>query len=545
VTALLLAAAALAVSRRAQAAEPAPPDSAAFAPGDAVPRLEGRIVRRIDLVTHTIFEPLPARGSPLYALANRVHIRTRAATVRANLTVKPGDRWNEERRAESERHLRSLAYLVPDTVSAIPVGDDSLDVRVVTHDNWTTSPEFGLESGGGQRVGSFAFTERNLLGLGTSLSLAYRSDVTGISRYVQLEDAELFGTHWRGLAQVGNGSAGRTGTAMLALPFWEDEAPVTLGASVQREVFDTDLFADGQVAANVRGRRDRADLFWGNGRLAPDGMIQRIVLSFEIRDRMVDPPTARAGAPVIVDGMAETLRIRRLAGELRLWRPHYLVRRGVDLMDREEDFDDGISLTLKTGFSPRAFGGTADEGYARVRADAGLDVRHGGFGTVHAAVQTRVRSGFRETMGEAGARWVQQPFRRLTAVAAAFGAAATDMPADFQYQLGGLNGLRGFPVHELAGQELWRANAEVRWIGVRDWIQLASVGAAAFWDTGRTWGPGADTEGWRQDVGFGLRVSLPHSALNSVARFDVAWPLTPGPSERRGPAYSFGSGQAF
>jgi drug/metabolite transporter (DMT)-like permease len=79
-----------------------------------------------------------------------------------------------------------------------------------------------------------------------------------------------------------------------------------------------------------------------------------------------------------------------------------------------------------------------------------------------------------------------------------------------------------------------------QWLG-----DLLAVGGAVFWDTARAWGPGSGDEGWHHDTGFGLRLSLPHSSLNAVARFDVSWPIVPDIDGRRGPAFSFGSGQAF
>jgi hypothetical protein len=305
------------------------------------------------------------------------------------------------------------------------------------------------------------------------------------------------------------------------------------------------LFALDKLAASFPGSRESVDLFAGTGRRAADGTIQRFVASFELRDRTLGSPVLEPGAPVAFSGPTDDLRIRRLAGEMRLWRPRYEVHRGIEQMDRDEDVDLGWSLQLKTGFSPHALGSTADEGFWRARLDLGHDAGALGFGLAHASMQARVRSGLREALAEGGARWVQQPRPNLTAVAAVVGISGRDMPRDFQLTLGGVNGLRAFPVHELTGDEACRANAELRWVGVRDWLRLVSVGAAAFWDSGRTWGPGSDPAGWHQDAGCGLRLSLPHSALNAIARFDVAWPLTPGLDGRRGPAFSFGSGQAF
>jgi hemolysin activation/secretion protein len=217
----------------------------------------------------------------------------------------------------------------------------------------------------------------------------------------------------------------------------------------------------------------------------------------------------------------------------------------VDLVDRAEDIDIGTSFTLKGGYAPKLLGSSADEGYARLRVESGHDAGRWGFGQMHAGVQSRFRRDPQELQGDLTARWVQQPRDRWTLVAATTGVAGRKMPSDWQLTLGGLTGLRAFPVHELTGNQVWRANAEVRWIGVRDLLRLVSVGAAGFWDSGRAWGPGSAGAGWHQDVGFGLRLSLPHSALNAVARFDVAWPISPSGDGRHGAAYSFGSGQAF
>jgi hypothetical protein len=521
-----------------------PPAAGIPAQGSAGP-LDGRIVRRIDLVTRTIFEPLPPRGGALYSAANRLHVRTRAATLRASLTVREGDRWSEMRRAESERHLRSLAYVVPDTVAAIAVGEDSVDVRVVTHDNWTTSPEFSVESGGGQRFGSVSLSERNFLGLGTSLSLAYRSDVTGISRVARIDDGELFGSHWQGRVTYGSNDGGSSRSILLALPFWSDEAPLSLTGWWAREAFNEDLFANGQLVATVPVMARSADLVWGRGHRTARGTIVRVLGSFEQRDRDLGGVVVRGDAPASFGGPPERLHIRRLGAELQVTKPHYRVVRGVDHMDRDEDFDLGPLVAVKAGFAPKAFGSSADEANTRLRMGLGREAGRWGFGWLSGLTQARLRPRVNEAYSQMSGEWVQQPRRDMAAVVAVTGISGWNAQRDFQVTLGGITGLRGFPVHELTGTRAWRGNAELRWIGVRDWLRLVSLGGAAFWDAGRTYGPGATDLSWRQDVGFGLRLSLPHSAVNEVARFDVAWPVAPARAGRRGPAYSFGSGQAF
>ncbi|MCC6349144.1 MAG: hypothetical protein IT347_06085 [Candidatus Eisenbacteria bacterium] len=521
------------------------PARAADLPADT---LTGRIVRRVEVRAFEIFDPLPAgRLRGLYALANRLHVRTRESTIRTAVVARPGARWSAGRRAESERRLRALDFLVPDSVVAVPVAGsaDSVDVLVTTHDNWTTSPEATLESGGGQRYGSLAFTERNLAGLGITVTATYREEPAGISRFLWVEDPAIAGTHWRARFLTGNGDTGKRNGAEFGLPFWADDAPITVGGAWSREVSQAQLWSRGEEVAQVPLREEMAEARWGTGRRAADGTVQRFVATYRAYDRRLGVSVLEPDAPAEFGGSEEELRLRRLEGEVTLWRPDFRVRRGVDFMDREEDFDLGTLTQVGVGVAPRAFGSGADEGWLYGRLGAGVDRGPAGFGLASTEFRTRVRSGLRESFARVRVRWIVQPRPGAALVAAVEGAAGRRMPRNFQLSAGGLTGLRGFPVQEVAGTQLWRANAEARWTLRHAVLQLATFGGAVFWDTARAYGPGSGGESWHHDAGFGLRVSLPHSALNAVARFDIAWPIAPAVDGRRGPAYSFGSGQAF
>lgn len=483
----------------------------------------------------------------LCGTANWLHVRTRTVTVRSALVVAPGDRWSAERRAESERHLRAYDFLLPDSVWAVPVegSPDSVDVRVLTHDNWTTSPVIAFENAEGRNYGSFSLTERNLLGLGLTVSATYREDPVGISRFISAEQPAIAGSHWAASFIAGNGDAGKVNAVGLALPFWADDAPRTAGGAWKHEISLAHLFQNGEIVARVPVDREDWRVWWGTGHRLPDGTVQRFVATYRAIDHHLGESEMEPGAPGEFAGGEENLRLRRVEGEVTLWRPRFLVRQGIDFMDRNEDFDVGPKFVFGTGLAPRAFGSDTDEGWLEARAGFGADAGATGFGFTSGGVTSRVRSGLRELLGEGRARWVVQPGRRQAVVLGVLGAAGYRMPRDFQLRLGALNGLRGFPVDHVAGTQVWRGNAEWRFTAIRGLANLLTIGGAAFWDTGRAWGPGSDGERWHHDAGFGLRLSLPHSALNAVARFDVAWPIAPAVDGRHGPAYSIGSGQAF
>lgn len=526
-------------------AVPALAPSQACAKAVADSTLEGRSIRDVRIVAKDIYDPIPSgRSHALYGLANRLHVRSRRSTVRAALVFREGEPWSEAARAESERRLRALAFLTPDSIVATPAGD-SVDVLVVTHDNWTTSPEFSLERGGGQQYGSFAFSERNLLGLGTSIGLSRQHDPVGVSTFASVEDRGTFGSRWRTKFETGTGALGRSHVAIIELPFWADAAPFTVGAQWSRDVSVTRLFSNLQGAASVPRREEALYLYMGTGRRTPDGTIHRLTMSFQAMDREVGASVLEPGASAEFAGLPEQTRLRRLGAEARLWRPRFIERQGVEQIDRIEDIDVGRSLSVMLGISPHAFGGSVDEGFARTRLRLGIDTGAPGFGLLDVDASTRLHDGPFGSYGQLDARWVHTSGTRLTAVAAVRGVAGSRMPLDFQVTVGGLNGLRAFPVRELSGTQYWRGNAEWRGVAWRNLLNVVSVGGAVFWDTARAWGRGSGTEGWHHDAGFGLRLSLPHSSLNAVARFDVAWPISPAVDGRHGGAYSFGSGQAF
>ncbi|HKQ59060.1 MAG TPA: hypothetical protein VJY35_14450 [Candidatus Eisenbacteria bacterium] len=536
----LVALAAVLAGGSSQAADSQASDSAAVSGAP----VEGMPIARIATATLGIFDPPPpGRLAPLYRLADRLHVRTRHATLRSQILIVPGEPWSEARARETERSLRALDIFNSAEVEGSRSGDSTL-VTVETHDAWTTSPQFNLERGGARTYGSFQFSERNLFGRAKYIALAYREDPTGISRSIELADPSVLGSRVRASGVTSGGTSGTVNAASIELPFYAEDAPHTLGVRAERVAAEGRLYDGGVEAAIFARRIETVAVFAGLGRRR-DGTVARLTGSFLVSDRRLGSSTLAPNAPADFAGGEEVLRLRRLAVEARLWHPRFVERIGVDRLDGIEDFDLGHSLTIAGGFSPKALGGTIDEGYAAARLATGFS--HGaGFALLRVAGSTRLQAGPREAQAQVDARWVDQRFtRRHTLVLAALGARGWRTTRDFQLVVGGLNGLRAHDVHALAGDRLWRLNAESRWVIAREVLHLVSFGAAGFWDAARTWGPGSAGAPWQHDAGIGLRLSPPRSALNRVVRLDVAWRISPhGPGPREA-VFSFSSSQAF
>ena len=506
--------------------------------------LEGLPIARVELEIRGIFDPLPrGRLRPLYRLVDRLHVRTRASTLRRHVLLDAGDRWHEARAKESERALRALDIFNLVGMDARRDGDSAV-VTLRTQDAWTTSPEFTLERGGGRLFGSIQFSERNLFGRGQYVGLAYREEPAGISRSVEVADPALGGTRVRVGAGAGNGSSGTAEFLTLERPFFAEDTRFAFGVRAERARATARLYAYGLEAATFYRQSQRLELYAGIGR-RHGRTVARLTGALLAWDRRLGGSVLVQGSPPEFAGADEESRMRRVTLEGRLWQPRFVERTRVDRLDGVEDIDLGRSLALAGGFSARAFGGSADEGFVAVRSGLGVEGRGAGFGWIRAAAQSRLAAGLREATVRLEARWVNQTVPRHTLVVAALGAGGHRTARDFQLIVGGLNGLRAHDVHALAGDHLWRLNAESRWLLGRELLHLVSLGAAGFWDAARTSGPGSAGVPWQHDVGLGLRVAMPRSALNRVARFDVAWRISPtGPGSREA-VFSFSSSQAF
>jgi hypothetical protein len=341
-----------------------------------------------------------------------------------------------------------------------------------------------------------------------------------------------------------SGTAGSSDVLTAGVPFYAHDTPMASVLAWRRASYVASLFQSGGEIAELDVRNHESELWAGIGREQENGTIVRTTGSLFMLDRHLGPTRLQPGAPADFAGGDDDLQIRRLAAEVRVWRPDFIVREDIERMGRKEDFDVGSGAALKLGYAPEAFGSTANEGYARGELEAGARIGRD-FGYARGSISMRLRRGPLEVIRRLDARWNHKWRPGHLLVLSAFGMGGSDVQRDFQVVVGGLNGLRAYSVQALAGTELVRLNAEQRWILVRNSWDLVSLGMAAFYDAAHAWGPGAVGTGWFNAAGFGVRFATPRSALGPVIRLDVAWPVSPTRDGNRDGVFTFGSSQAF
>ncbi|HET9106066.1 MAG TPA: hypothetical protein VFN79_02640, partial [Steroidobacteraceae bacterium] len=111
------------------------------------------------------------------------------------------------------------------------------------------------------------------------------------------------------------------------------------------------------------------------------------------------------------------------------------------------------------------------------------------------------------------------------------GSAGKRLDLENQILLGGDNGLRGYPLRYQDGTSRALLSVEERYFS--DWypFRLFRVGAAVFFDMGRTWGRAplaAPSLGMLEDAGFGLRLGNARTGLGNVIHVDLAFPFEGG-----------------
>jgi hemolysin activation/secretion protein len=210
-------------------------------------------------------------------------------------------------------------------------------------------------------------------------------------------------------------------------------------------------------------------------------------------------------------------------------RDDFQTTRNLDLIDRTEDLQYGLNGSVLVGASARALGSDRDAAIVGAAANYGVEFsgRRQLFFT--ASLNGRLEDGrtrdLRTTLTGAW-YWRTTPDTVMHVKVTQTDGSALDL--DHYFELGGDNGLRGYPLRYQQGSGATLFKIEERLYTRRSLWRLFDIGAAAFFDAGRVHGSnplGVPQLGWLKDVGVGLRLGNTRSSLGNVIHIDIATPL--------------------
>lgn len=473
----------------------------------------------------------PDQDTPLYRLANRLHVITREETIRELLPfLSEGQDVTPLQVLEAERILRAADWFYDARVVPVRRCGELIDLVVVTRDVWTILPTVEFDLSGGETSWSLGIEDENLLGRGETLGVLYKDEVDRSGVEVFFFDPALRGSAWRLNLDAADNDDGHRVNLDLRRPFRSLDERSSRGVRLTEDKRIQPLFDAGDRVAEFRqetfagrldyaqstGRVDGRVLRWNAGLQWWDFEFGREPGNLQPQEL---PTDRRAVYPYLGFEAIEDV---------------FVPIRNLALIGRPDDVFLGQRLSGRVGFSPDV--GGSDDGRVIIEAswrDATLawdPVLLSGFASMTGAVTTSdgdAENFFVNAGGELN--WLQTSNWRFHA--ALDGTWAEGLTDDVQLQLGGDSGLRGYPQRFQQGDRRVRARVEQRWYADGEPFRLFRWGAAAFLDGGRAWfsGDPNDAEnGWLSNVGLGLRIMPTRLPTSGMVHIDLAAPLRTG-----------------
>ncbi len=485
------------------------------------------IVGHVSIDVDDIFDTEdPREDKLLYRWANDLHIRTREGTVREQLLIKQGEPYSAQKSEETARNLRQRSYL--SEAEVIPTGYDPdtnvVDLKVRVRDVWTLEPGIGFGRSGGENKSRIRLADQNFLGFGQTLVLEYKSNVDRSGIGVEFTDPNVFSSWWGVQGHYANNSDGWVYSGAVAHPFFSLDSRWSAGLGAQSIQQDTSIYDRGEVLTRIASRYETVSVQGGTSKGLVNGWTSRWLAGFRYDKARFEPAVDE---PFIFLPEDRTLSYPWVGVELI--QNSYVTTSNQDQIGRTEDVFLGNRLQASLGWSTPAFGADGSAGIYSIAANFGRPLFRRDILQFNGTWSGRYESGGTvDSLVDGSARWYHRFNEHNVMVAELGGAHAHALDLDQQLQLGGDNGLRGYPLRYQTGDTRVLATLEERFYS--NWFpwRLFRVGAAAFVDAGRMWGDAPFTSeplGWLYDAGFGLRIGNARSGIGSVLHIDLAFPL--------------------
>ncbi len=492
-----------------------------------------------------VFDPVIPRYRRFpYTVLNRLHLTTRPGIIRRELLFHEGDPFAAELLTESERNIRNAlrvnrAEVVPASMDRQP----ARNVLVCTEDEWTTLPQFVIDSQGGVSRLGVGVEEENLLGLAKILRVrVVRGSDQNLTR-VYYEDGRLLDSHWQMAAETIGGD-GSFNQLQVNRPFYSLDTRWGANTVFTRERSFDRLYDSGGLTARVPLSRDHAAAgftrAWGD---RVDKTKLSVGVDYERRNFVSAPLVSADNAPSWQAFLAQGGGTRRNNARIDLGvdREHYrfVTDEFLDKFGQVEDVRLGYSYGVSAGRA-QGLAGRPDYMALAARASASGQVRRR-----HLVIASLEASTRREMGDFTNARatgllqtYVHLPSQTLTFNVAGLYSQRMDQP--FQFVLGEDTGLRGYPARQFTGNRGVLLSVEHRVYTPLD-IFTARVGFAAFVDAGRVWREDerAAISSLKSSIGGGLRIGLVKSPDAPTIRLDVSVPVNPDGRRRPSIAFSF------
>jgi hypothetical protein len=447
-------------------------------------------------------------------LANRFHVTTRAEVVRHELLFREGEAYDSARIAESARNLRALGVFRFVHIDSATI-DSTFAVRVRTQDAWSSKPEFGFRSTGGQVAWRATLVEENLFGTASQLAIGYSKEPDRSTFLFGLRRPRLIAS-----------------TIGLGLQYQDRSDGHLFGGALYRPFLS---FTDRYAWSLALDSRNERILRYYEGARQPADTLQRDLGAFGTSVgwgiRSTSRDYHRLGLSgrlwqdqyVQHDSLFGTIHAVGTLGASWEWKhARYVVVRGFSTT-REEDIDLSTSVAVGLTASPSWFG------FAEHGVTPSIGARIGGilarrtFGYLDINAHGRFTSaGLDSGAVQVAATALYGPAERHSFVAHAWAGWLDQPRPGGEFDLGLGVGPRGFRLHAFSGDRGVFSSVEYRYLFATDWLKVMDLGIAGFVDYGGAWYAGSKRRtGW--DTGIGLRFNPSRTTDQMMTRIDLVY----------------------
>lgn len=464
----------------------------------------------------------------LFRWANNFHLLTRESTIRQQLLFNEGETVPVRLLEETARLLRRQGYFHDVDVRPVSRCGDSIDVEVITKDNWSLTPTLAFDNVGGESTYSIGMRDSNLLGRGKLLALKRGKELDRQSTELLYQDNNVLGSRLRNRVSLMDSSDGDTRAFDLDLPFYSLDTRFAWAVRLlDQERLDTQ-YARGVEVSEVRHDIEdyTAELGFSSG--LSNGVTRRWRLGFRhqqdrfaLSDELPPPDIFPA------ERQMDYLFVGFEAVEDR-----YATAFNLDQIYRTEDLHLGFRVNFSAGYASKVFGSDQHRLILRGSFHDSLlfstdsywqhELEWEGFYNQDSKVSEDVLVRYEH-------RYFHRQTERYSFFARAEAVYGKNLNSHRQTVLGGTTGARGFENRFQTGDSRFLLSLEERWYSDIHLFNLVRLGAAVFVDTGRVWTDDPDVledSTWLANVGFGLRLASSKAASNRIAHLDFAFPLT-------------------
>jgi hypothetical protein len=477
--------------------------------------LSAQTIDTIAVVIHNVYDRKLDAPKIVAGVGNALHITTRAWVIRRTLLVRPGERYDSAKVAESERALRALTIFRAVRIDTLHM-DGRFGLRVETDDAWSTIPDFDYSAVAGDVMWAAAFTEANLAGTGTALTGRYEKTPDRHSLSIGYTSTGVLAHRVVLSGQYTNISDGRTGQWLLGVPFYETVAPrsLTTDGNVAKE--RVLRFKDGVLLDSLQHRELRFGVSSGIALAATPSSYARLWFGAAWR-REDFAPADTVPFPRSQFGTA--------GAGVEIKRVRFQVLQNFNSFARQEDVD--VSQTLRLGLwaAPRAWG--YGPGQAGVGPEASTQLSalwHGGFAVLRgqlAGVLTGAGVDSGRVIGSATIASQNLP-RQSLILHVEGGALRRPKPGDEFDLWRDSKGPRLFGAHAFTGTNMAWLALEDRVVVKEEVWGLFGVGLAPFLDWGGAW-YSDERRRLGGDVGLALRLGPTRLTITDVGQFALGY----------------------